>query len=546
MPEPAAGRTGFRPSNIALVGFMGAGKTTVGQAVARALGMDFVDTDTLVEEAAGAAVSAIFAEQGEPEFRRLEAAVVQEAARQVGAGQGKVIATGGGAVADGQTLATLKRHCLVIWLDAPFPTMLQRAVAGGQRPLLAGPEAAERAEQLYQERQPLYAQAHAVVAAAASDAAVAQIVRLWRGLPRQADRQVMQVHTGQRDYAIHTGSWLLPDLPAFIPGPAGRALVVADSNVAPLYGKQVAGVLRHAGWTVEIAVFPAGEEHKNLDTLRDLYAACAAARLDRGSFIVAVGGGVTGDIAGLLAATWLRGIPLVQVPTTLLAQVDASLGGKVAVDLPEGKNLVGAFYQPWAVVADTSSLLSLPRRQLLSGLVEVIKHGAIADIELFAFVEENLAAILQGDQQALAWCVERSCAIKGAVVAEDEREAGLREILNFGHTTAHAIETVTGYTAWTHGEAVAAGMVVAARLSQACGLPAAAMERLAALLERAGLPAGVPDLPPAALLDAMYRDKKTRHGQLRFVLLPRLGAALAGQPLATSAVLAALSDPARP
>lgn len=516
------------PRHIALIGFMGAGKTTIGCMLANKLGLRFIDTDTLIEEVASTSISNIFAVQGESTFRKIEAQVVQEAAISQ---EPAVIATGGGAVANQDTMRALNANALVIWLDAPLAVMLDRASRQGQRPLLANEQDGQRLQVLYNERLPIYAQAHAVISSVCVTSAVAQVSHLWENLSQSGGYQTISVNTVQRRYQIHVGSGLLPLLPSLIPLPIGRALVVSDSNVAPLYGKQVLGALRAAGWHAEIAIFPAGEESKTAKHLYDLYKACARERLDRQSLIVAVGGGVTGDLAGYAAATWLRGIPLVQVPTSLLAQVDASVGGKVAIDLPEGKNLVGSFYQPWLVVADMNTLISLPKRQLVSGLAEVVKHGLIADASLFSYIEENLPDILAGKPQVLAWCVQRSCEIKSAVVSADERESNVREVLNFGHTVGHAIETVTGYKSWTHGEAVAAGMVLAAQLSTKIGLPYEIVERLVNLLKRAGLPVAAPGLISQDLLEVIGRDKKVQATQPRFVLLSKLGKAHSAQPV---------------
>ncbi|HHW10105.1 MAG TPA: 3-dehydroquinate synthase [Firmicutes bacterium] len=524
--------------NIALVGFMGAGKSTVGQMLAAQGGLTFLDIDTLIEKEAGLSIPAIFETRGEAYFRRLESRLTQEAA----AGEGLVIATGGGAVTDPATLEALKKNCFVVWLHAGLELLLARTGhTPGTRPLLAGKK--EQIEELWRRRLPLYAVAHLVVDAAAPAAEIAgRLLRLWRGTERFGPLAVAGVALGARSYQITVGTGLLADIDRYIPGHKGKALVVGDSNTWPLYGEQVFLALARAGWECRQCVFPAGERSKNLEVLAGLYKACAQARLERSSVVIAVGGGVTGDLAGLAAATYLRGVRFVQVPTTLLAQVDAAVGGKVAIDLEEGKNLVGAFYQPAAVVADMAALSSLPSRQLLSGLAEVIKHGLIADAPLFAFLEEELPAVLSYHSAALARCVLDSCRIKSAVVEEDETEAkGRRELLNFGHTVAHAVETVTGYSRYTHGEAVAIGMVTATHLSVNRGLPAGVLERLLNLLKRAGLPVAAPDLPIEAVVAAAGRDKKVKDGQLRLVLLTALGRAQAGVPVSPEELAQALS-----
>ena len=521
--------TDWKPRHVVLIGFMGAGKSTVAPGTAVAVGLGLCDTDFAIEEEVGIRVAEIFRQRGEPAFRELEAATL----RKCLAGPGSVIATGGGAVCSDETMALLRQNALVVWMDAPFPLLLERALIGNKRPLLEGAAAQKKAKQLYESRRRFYAQAHTIVDASAPlHIIMRQIEALWLGISTAPQPKEIEVKTTQRNYSVHVGSWCFPQLAQVVPVPVGRALVVSDSTVAPLYGRQVAALLENAGWEAAEVVFPAGEANKNLANLRKLYKACAQAKLERGSVIFAVGGGVTGDMAGLAAATWLRGVPFVQVPTTLLAQVDASVGGKVAVDTPEGKNLVGAFHQPWAVMADVTCLLSLPHRELLSGLAEVIKHGLIADAELFDYVEQNLEAILGGNLTALAWCVTRSCEIKGAFVAADEHEDNQRAILNFGHTTGHGLEALTGYAKWTHGEAVAMGMVTAAKLSVAQGLPQVVVDRLVALLKRAGLPVVAFGVDAKALWEVMQRDKKTVAGKVRFVLLTKLGEAVAGQSVA--------------
>ncbi|NLN18696.1 MAG: 3-dehydroquinate synthase [Firmicutes bacterium] len=532
---PSCGRS---LHNLVLVGFMGAGKSTVGRLLSDALGMPFCDTDTLIVERVGMSIPQIFAEQGEPYFRRVEAEVVQEVARE----SGRVIATGGGALADPETLSVLLRDNLVVWLAAPLEVLLARARSEGNRPLLVE-VSQDRVRRLYESRMPQYAQAHLVVRADDSPERLAKIIQgHWKFKRRgEAAARQVKIDAGHDGYTVHVGSNLLECFPELVPCLPGQGLLITDSNVAPLYAERAMAALRRGGCHVRQVVIPAGEEFKNLQTLESLYEACVSAGLSRDGLIVALGGGVTGDIAGLTAATYMRGIPWLQIPTTLLAQVDASVGGKVAVNLKQGKNLVGAFYQPRAVIADTDVLCSLPERELLSGLAEVIKHGVMAEEDLFRFVEEHLQDILNRDPNALGHCVYRSCVIKGAVVESDEKETGLREILNFGHTVAHALESVTGYTEYTHGEAVAIGMVTAGRLSHMVGgWSGADVERLIALLRRAGLPISAPHVSIDELLQAVEHDKKVRAGQIRMVLSQRFGSAPTGSAVSRSQLREAL------
>mgnify|MGYP001600593513 CR=1 FL=1 len=339
--------------------------------------------------------------------------------------------------------------------------------------------------------------------------------------------QTLRVELGARAYPIHIGERLLSDAGLVSPHlDLPRAAIVTNTTVAALYLQQLSEALRAQGVDVISIVLEDGERHKDWATLNRIYDALLERRCDRKTTLVALGGGVIGDLAGFAAATYMRGIPYIQVPTTLLAQVDSSIGGKTGINHPLGKNMIGAFYQPRLVLADTAVLASLPPRELSAGLAEVIKHGLICDNGFVAWLEQNVEKLLACDAQALAHALRRCCEIKAAVVADDEREAGARALLNFGHTFGHAIESSLGYGKWLHGEAVAAGMVMAADLSRRMGLIAQAdVERIIALLIRARLPTAPPDVAPARLLELMAVDKKAVGGTLRFILLDRIGAA---------------------
>ena len=352
---------------------------------------------------------------------------------------------------------------------------------------------------------------------------------------------------GDRPYRIDIGSGLLADGAALAAPVRGRhVLLVSDSNVAPLYADGVAAALRSArpGLVVGSHVLPAGERHKTLAGFGECLAALAALGATRDAAVLALGGGVVGDLAGFAAACWMRGIDCVQLPTSLLAMVDSAVGGKTAVDLPAGKNLVGAFHPPRAVLADTATLRTLPDRELRAGLAEVVKYGAILDAGFLDWLDAHADTLLARDEPALAEAIARSCAFKAAVVARDPREAGERALLNFGHTFGHAIEAEQGYagSGRNHGEAVAVGMVLAARLSTALGLaPAADARRLEALLQRFGLPTGLPPgLDPQALLRRMRLDKKADADGLRFVLWDGAGHARIVPGVADAAVLGVL------
>ena len=338
---------------------------------------------------------------------------------------------------------------------------------------------------------------------------------------------VLRVELGERSYPIHIGPALLDDAGLYRPYVTGRlAAVVTNTTVAPLYAARLEAALRAAGARTMRIELPDGEAHKDWRTLDLVYRKLLEAQADRRSVLVALGGGVVGDIAGFAAATYQRGVAHLQVPTTLLAQVDSSVGGKTAINHELGKNMVGAFHQPSAVVADTSVLASLPAREFASGLAEVVKYGAISDPGFLAWIEAHATALVARDAATLAHAIRRSCEIKAEVVARDERESGARALLNFGHTFGHAIESASGYGTLLHGEAVAIGMVLAARFSAATGRVAGTeADRLAALLERLGLPVRAPRIALATWLEYMGRDKKNEGGRITLVLLDALGRA---------------------
>lgn len=331
----------------------------------------------------------------------------------------------------------------------------------------------------------------------------------------------------QRDYEIRIGAGLLSEPASWQGLPrAAAAVIVTNATVAPLYADRLRQQLLAAYARVDLVVLPDGEQHKDWATLNRICDHLLAEALDRKTVLFALGGGVIGDMTGFAAAIYMRGVPFVQVPTTLLAQVDSSVGGKTAINHPLGKNMLGAFYQPERVIADLDTLDSLPDRELRAGLAEVIKYGPIADAGFLGWIEEHLDALLARDKAALAHAVRRSCEIKADVVGQDEREQGLRAILNFGHTLGHAIESGLGYGEWLHGEAVGCGMVLAADLSQRMGLmPGEFVERLRALIGRAGLPVQPPRLGAERYLQLMRVDKKAEAGAIRFVLIESLGRA---------------------
>jgi 3-dehydroquinate synthase len=341
-----------------------------------------------------------------------------------------------------------------------------------------------------------------------------------------APMKTLSVELGDRGYPIYIGGKLLEQSQLFTPHIKGRqVLVVTNETVAPLYLEPVRRAL--TGFRTQVVILPDGEEYKTLEVMNQIFTSLLEHRMDRGCTLVALGGGVIGDITGFAAACYQRGVDYLQVPTTLLAQVDSSVGGKTAVNHPLGKNMIGAFHQPKCVIADTSTLNTLEDRQLRAGLAEVIKYGLIRDAGFFSWMEASMSRLLDRDPLALAAAIERSCQNKADIVSADERESGLRAILNLGHTFGHAIETGLGYGQWLHGEAVAAGMCMAARLSEKMGwLASGETARIEQLIGRARLPTRVQGLDPARMLALMAVDKKAKDGAIRLVLLKGIGEAV--------------------
>ncbi|WP_031345979.1 3-dehydroquinate synthase [Thauera terpenica] len=337
--------------------------------------------------------------------------------------------------------------------------------------------------------------------------------------------RTLNVALGERAYPIHIGRGLLERADLILPQlKTKRVAIVTNDVVGPLYLERLRATLEAAGMQVAVVSLPDGEAHKDLPTLNRIFDMLLAERCERSTTLIALGGGVVGDMGGFAAACYQRGMPFIQIPTTLLAQVDSSVGGKTAVNHALGKNMIGAFYQPRLVLADIDTLSTLPVRELSAGLAEVIKYGLIRDLEFLEWLEQNLERLLAREPEALAYAIERSCRNKAEVVAADETEQGERALLNLGHTFGHAIETGLGYGEWLHGEAVAAGTMMAAQLSHQLGwLSAADVERISALFERAGLPVWGPRLGVERYLELMAHDKKVEAGKLRLILLRALG-----------------------
>src|SRR3954471_8197160 len=359
--------------------------------------------------------------------------------------------------------------------------------------------------------------------------------------------ETVHVNLGPRSYDIEIGSGNLTDVVRFCDTEQddAHAVIITDSNVDELYSEPVGDALQEAGAQVDILVAEAGEQSKSPEVAADLWEQLLDQGADRKSVVIALGGGVVGDLAGFVAATFARGLRFVQVPTTLLAQVDSSVGGKVGVNLPGGKNMVGAFWQPRGVVIDVTVLDSLPEREYKAGLAEVVKYGIIQDADFFRYLEENIEDINERDADVLTYIVKRCCRLKADVVEQDEREeTGLRSILNYGHTFGHAFEAATGYEKLLHGEGVAIGMMCAARLAERLKrVDAAFVDRQQKLLTQLGMSLDVPDVDRDELIELMYRDKKVERGKLRFVLPTRMGHVQLVNSVETDDILAALNSP---
>ncbi|HEY9099958.1 MAG TPA: 3-dehydroquinate synthase [Thiobacillus sp.] len=357
--------------------------------------------------------------------------------------------------------------------------------------------------------------------------------------------QTLTVDLGDRSYPIHIGTGLLGQTDLILPHLAQkRAMIVTNTTVAPLYLAQLTATLEAGGVAVTSVVLPDGEAYKNWETLNLIFDALLTQRAERKTTLLALGGGVIGDMTGFAAASYQRGVPFIQIPTTLLSQVDSSVGGKTGINHPLGKNMIGAFYQPKLVLADTDTLKTLPARELSAGLAEIIKYGLIWDAEFLAWLETNMDKLRALDPVAITYAILRSCEIKAQVVAQDEREGGIRAILNLGHTFGHAIETGMGYGNWLHGEAVGAGMVMAVQTSQRMGwLTEADVARTRTLIQAAGLPDVAPDLGVEAYLEYMGHDKKVEGGKMRFVLLKKMGEAVITADVPTDVLTGVLTAP---
>ena len=549
-------------NNIALIGFSATGKSIVARKVAEHLNWVFVDTDDEIVKLSGKVIPEIFEQDGEDKFRQLEHEALVQACHK----EKVVIATGGGAILDPRNQELLLETSVIICLEAKAEAIYQRLLQDSLyssnpvvRPLLAGDNPLERIRRLKIPRQPYYAIADWTVHTdnLTLEEVSQEVIKGWRYANRhhEDERQsaeadlACRVETATGHYPVFVGWGLLDKLGEKMKqaGLAGVANVISDEIVFSIYGTRVKKALQNDGFVVNCCLVPPGEATKNIDQAVKIYDFLVEHHVERNDVIVALGGGVVGDLAGFVAATFLRGLPWLQVPTSLVAMADASIGGKVAVDHPRGKNLIGAFYQPRLVLADVQTLTTLPQRELTSGWSEVIKHGLILDAEFFRLLEVNAEDLIRLTPEITPKVIARSASIKAQVVAEDEREIGKRIILNYGHTIAHGLEAASKYEHFLHGEAVAIGMMGAAKLSRRLGLLSQnAVERQKALLQRFHLPIDCSGVDLADVLAAMELDKKVRSKAIQWVLLKDIGKVVIRSDVSAKEVSKVLQEVVKP
>jgi shikimate kinase/3-dehydroquinate synthase len=544
--EALAGRS------LVVVGMMGSGKTTVGRRLALRLGLPFVDVDQEIVQAAGMPIADIFARHGEDHFRDGERRVMS----RVLAGGPRIVATGGGAFMHAATRARIAETSISIWLKADLDTLMRRVRKRATRPLLQTADPVGTMQRLLAEREPIYAQADVTVYSreASHETVVEDVIRALeahvagRGAAEKVKsnpRMEISVDLPGRRYDIVIGDNLLRDAGAHIAelAPGASCAIVTDANVARHHLHSVEASLDATGIRRVAITIPPGESSKSFATYEHICEAILAARMERGDIVVALGGGVVGDLAGFAAATVRRGMRLVQIPTSLLAQVDSSVGGKTGINSPHGKNLIGAFHQPALVIADTSVLATLPEREFRAGYAEMVKYGLINDADFFYWLEAEWRDVFAGGP-ARMHAIAKSCAAKAAIVIGDETERGDRALLNLGHTFAHAFERLTNYDSQrlVHGEAVALGIACAFRFSNAQGLCSGQdAERVVRHLGTVGLRTQIADIPgwsasAEAVVDAMFQDKKVQRGALTLILARGIGESFIAKNVAASEV----------
>ena len=526
-------------TNIILVGMMGAGKTTIGKALASSLNKEFADSDHEIQERTGVKIPVIFEIEGEAGFRKRETETLLELTKK----RNIILATGGGAVLHPGNRQLLRQNGIVIYLRASVNDLYRRTRHDKNRPLLQTQNLYARLNELYLQRDALYRETAHIIIDSGKQGVRFLVQKLINKLLSLDLNTIMQGGHGntmqtitvdftpsseKRSYPIHIGHGILQCVDLIAAHlPQKRVAIVSNTTVAPLYLEKLQTALDKLGIQSFPVILPDGEAHKNWETLNLIFDALLKNHCERNTALLALGGGVVGDLTGFAAATYLRGVPFIQIPTTLLAQVDSSVGGKTGINHPLGKNMIGAFYQPRLVLTDSATLETLPDRELRAGLAEVIKYGLIRDPAFFDWLEQNMHRLLARDPVTMNEAIQRSCENKAEIVAADEKEKGIRALLNLGHTFGHAIENGMGYGTWLHGEAVAAGTVMAAELSRRMKLISDTdVQRIRKIFIQAGLPVAAPKMPPEKYVQLMALDKKVESGKMRFIVLNRIGEAV--------------------
>jgi len=512
--------------NIILIGFMGTGKDIIGREVARKSGMGFFSTDEFIELKENKTVNIIFDKYNEDHFRKLEkdAVLTMKNLRNI------VVATGGGTIIDKENRKILQSMGEVIHLDAELNVIEDRIRDDLHRPLIRGKK---NIRKLYEERKNLYDCGKLTIDTSSRDpAAIAdELIEKLRIQKRctEVPRNTITVRTEQKTYSVHIGSDLIAfseDFARLLNLKSSRAIVITNPLIGTLYLKQLEEVLEDAGVTPLHYIIPDGEQYKTAVMVDRIYGFLLENKVTRHEQLIALGGGVIGDLCGFVASTYKRGTPLTQMPSTLLAQVDASVGGKTGIDHNLGKNMIGTFYQPDVVISDVTMLLSLSDKEFRNGLAEIIKYSIVKDCALFSLLEEKHKEIVARDIFILAEIISRCVRIKSAIVEEDEREEkGIREILNYGHTVGHIIEMLTKYSEFSHGEAVAIGMVEEAKIARKNGfLKKDDLERIVELISLYNLPIVIPEhISLDEIKTAILQDKKVRDGKILFPLIEEIG-----------------------
>jgi 3-dehydroquinate synthase len=513
--------------NLILTGFMGTGKTTVGKILQGMLNMTLVDTDLMIEEREGTKISDIFDIHGEEYFRGLES----DAIKAVADGENQIIVTGGGAIVNEDNYNLLKRAGKIVTLSASTDSIISRVAGNDERPLLNGKDLRVEIESLMNIRRKYYNKADLIVDTdEKTPEEVADTIKNYL----ETKQETVRVELGERSYDIKIGSGILSDTGTELSalGFDDRAVVISNDNIFKLYGDKLIKSLTDAGISVETILVEDGEKSKSLAVANDIITKMLKMRCERSTPLIALGGGVIGDLTGFVSSIYLRGVPFIQVPTTLLAQVDSSVGGKTGVNHELGKNLIGSFYQPRLVMMDTDVLSTLPDDEFLNGIAEIIKYGVISDKELFSYMINNADEILKKGEDSLEpliHIIKRSCEIKADVVSKDEKESGLRAILNFGHTLGHALEATSSYKGIKHGKAVAIGMVFAAKLSAMKKLCSKeVVDDIISIIDQYGISTDIDLSNIDELINTMKLDKKVKGGNIKFVLPEEIGTILYG------------------